>query len=89
MHGAEGGFVVLWVELVVVDPDVFPEAQTHHVQVIAAVTEGTGQLHKHCRKKQNRQRSSSSYGRPGPGKKWFVEFRECYLSCLQSQICPA
>lgn len=53
MHGAEGGFVVLWVELVVVDPDVFPEAQTHHVQVIAAVTEGTGQLHEHCRKKQN------------------------------------
>lgn len=48
MHGAHSGLVALGVNLDVLDPDVLPEAQTHHIQVITTVTEGTRQLHKHC-----------------------------------------
>lgn len=47
VHGAQAGLLALGVELEAVQPDILPEAQAHHVQVIAAVTEGTGQLHKH------------------------------------------
>lgn len=48
MHVVQGGLVVLRVDLYTLDPDVLPEAQAHHVQVIATVAEGTRQLHKHC-----------------------------------------
>lgn len=48
MHVVQGGLVVLRVDLDTLDPDVLPEAQAHHVQVIATVAEGTRQLHKHC-----------------------------------------
>lgn len=47
VHGAQAGLVALGVELEAAHPDVLPEAQAHHIQVIAPVTEGTGQLHKH------------------------------------------
>ncbi len=49
VHGSQCGLVALRVDLHVLDPDVLPEAQAHHIQVITAVTEGTCQLHKHCR----------------------------------------
>lgn len=48
MHGGQSGLVALRVDLDMLDPDVLPEAQTHHIQVVAAVAEGTCQLHKHC-----------------------------------------
>lgn len=48
MHVAQGRLVALGVDLHVLDPDVLPEAQAHHIQVIAPVTESTRQLHKHC-----------------------------------------
>lgn len=48
MHGAQGGLVALRVDLDVLDPDVLPEAQAHHIQVVATIAEGTRQLHKHC-----------------------------------------
>lgn len=48
MHGAQAGLVALRVELETVEPDVLPEAQAHHIQVFTTITEGTGQLHKHC-----------------------------------------
>lgn len=47
VHGAQSRLVALGVDLNVGDPDVLPEAQTYHVQVVAAVTEGTHQVHKH------------------------------------------
>lgn len=49
MHGAQAGLVALRVQLETVEPDVLPEAQAHHIQVVTTITEGTGQLHKHCR----------------------------------------
>lgn len=48
MHGAQGGLVALRVDLDMLDPDILPEAQAHHIQVITTITEGTGQLDKHC-----------------------------------------
>lgn len=48
MHGAQGGLVALRVDLDMMDPDILPEAQAHHIQVITTITEGTGQLDKHC-----------------------------------------
>lgn len=48
MHGSEGGFVVSSrVQLEVLEPDVFPEGQSNDIQVLTAITESTGQLHKH------------------------------------------
>lgn len=47
VHGAQAGLVALRVELDAVQPDVLPEAQAHHIQVIATVAEGTRQLHEH------------------------------------------
>lgn len=49
VHGAQGGLVALGVDLDMLDPDVLPEAQAHHIQVVTTITEGTCQLHKHCR----------------------------------------
>lgn len=49
MHGVQGGLVALRVDLDMLDPDVLPEAQAHHIQVITTITEGTRQLHEHCR----------------------------------------
>lgn len=37
------------VDLDLLDPDVLPEAEAHHVQVVAAVAESARQLHKHCK----------------------------------------
>lgn len=48
MHLAQSGPVGLRVDLDTVDPDVLPEAQAHHIQVVTTITEGTCQLHKHC-----------------------------------------
>lgn len=47
VHGAHCRLVVLRVDLDVLDPDVLPEAEAHHVQVVAAVAESARQLHKH------------------------------------------
>lgn len=47
MHAALGRLVVLRVDLDLLDPDVLPEAEAHHVQVVAAIAEGARQLHKH------------------------------------------
>lgn len=47
VHGAQAGLVALGVELEAAQPDVLPEAQAHHIQVITTVTEGARQLHKH------------------------------------------
>ncbi|TNN64263.1 hypothetical protein EYF80_025514 [Liparis tanakae] len=49
VHFGQSGLVALRVDLDVRDPDVLPEAQAHHVQVVGAVPEGARQLHKHCR----------------------------------------
>lgn len=48
MHGVQGGLVALRVDLDMLDPDVLPEAQAHHIQVITTITEDTRQLHEHC-----------------------------------------
>lgn len=49
VHVGQSGLVALWVDLDLMDPDVLPEAQAHHIQVVTTVAEGTCQLHKHCR----------------------------------------
>lgn len=38
-----------WVHLDVLDPDVSPEGQTHHVQVVASVAEGAGKVDIDCK----------------------------------------
>lgn len=50
VHGAQSGLVVLRVDLDMLDPDVLPEAQAHHIQVVTTIAEGTCQLHKHCQR---------------------------------------
>lgn len=47
VHGTQAGLVALGVELGAAQPDILPEAQAHHIQVIATVPEGTRQLHEH------------------------------------------
>lgn len=82
MHAAQRRPVVLRVDLDMLDPDVLPEAEAHHVQVVAAVAERARQLHKHCAgdttryfvRSQEHLRSSS---------------RQSNLSCFQSPLCPA
>lgn len=48
VHGAQLGLVALRVDLYLLEPDVLPEAQAHHIQVLTAITEGTGQLYESC-----------------------------------------
>lgn len=48
VHAAQGRLVAVRVDLDLLDPDVLPEAEAHHVQVVAAVAESARQLHKHC-----------------------------------------
>lgn len=62
-----------WVHLDALDPDVPPEGQPHHVQVVASVAEGAGQVDVDC-KDQNIVRVPGNYGVPGG-----LGFR--YLSC--------
>lgn len=82
VHAALGRFVALRVDLDLFDPDVLPEAETHHVQVVAAIAEGARQLHKHwagdtaCYFTQSQQHLRS-YS------------RRSNLSGLQSLLCPA
>lgn len=47
VHAVLGRLVALRVDLDMLDPDVLPEAEAHHVQVIAAIAEGARQLHIH------------------------------------------
>lgn len=55
MHGGQSGLVTLRVDLDVLQPDVLPEAQPDHIQVITTVPEGARQLHENCK-----QRTSDS-----------------------------
>lgn len=48
VHLAEFRLGAVGVQLVLREPDVLPEAQAHHIQVLAAVTEGTCQLYENC-----------------------------------------
>lgn len=82
VHAAQGRLVALRVDLDLLDPDVLPEAEAHHVQVVAAVAEGARQLHKHCagdtiRYFTQTQQHFRSYS------------RHSNLSCLESLLCPA
>ena len=48
VHDAQLGLVALRVDLDLFVPDVLPERQANHVQVLTAIAEGAGQLHEHC-----------------------------------------
>lgn len=81
MHAAHCRLVAIWVDLDMLDPDVLPEAEAHHVQVVAAVAEGTRQLHKHWAGDICYSTQSQQYLR--------ISGHHTNLSCLQSLLCPA
>lgn len=89
MHVAQGRLVALGVDLHVLDPDVLPEAQAHHIQVIAPVTESTRQLHKHCPHSNSRLVISLLRISHTSARLDSKSALRRYLFCLQSLLCPA
>ena len=88
VHGGQGGLVALGVDLDLLDPDVLPEAQAHHIQVVTTITEGTCQLHKHCwRTTAESLACSWSLTVQVTVVCWDSVWR--YLSFLQNPSCPA
>ena len=57
VHDAQLGLVALRVDLDLLVPDVLPERQANHVQVLAAVAEGAGQLREHCHRQTSTKRA--------------------------------